>query len=395
MTQRNAFAFLLGLGLCACGGSGGGGNGVAPINLLSFQPASAIVGQSFATGGVHNNGAGPGLPNQSGLSFPSGHVANGSLYVADRNNNRILGWNSIPTGFGANADFVMGVPNFVTVGGGTSATLVTFPNSCWVASNALFVADEANERILIYGPPPTSNVAATVALGKPDLVTQGPTSGQSGLAQVLDVCVALNRIVAADYGNNRVMIWNGIPVASGAIAQIVVGQPNFVTLTSGTTAAKMSQPAGVWTDGTRLVVADTANNRVLIWTSFPTASGQDADLVIGQPDFVTATPGAGALKMASPRSVTSDGLQLFVADTNNSRVLIYSPFPTFSNAAPLRVLGQSTFTNVTANDDNQDSVMDPGPTARTLNTPQGITSFGNQLFVNDTGNHRVLIFTGS
>jgi len=395
MTQRHAIAFLLGLGLCACGGSGNGTSGPSSINLATFQPANAIIGQSFATGGVSNNGAGPGVQNQSGLASPNGHVANGSLYVADRNNNRIMGWNSVPAGFGANADFAMGVPNFVTVGGGTSATLLTFPSSCWVGSNALFVADQQNERVLIYSPPPTSNVAASVALGKPDLTTQGFTSGQNGLSTVDDVCVALNRIVAADTGNNRVMIWNGIPVSSGANAQVVVGQPDFLTLTSGTTAAKMSQPAGVWTDGTRLVVADTANNRVLIWNTFPTALGQNADLVIGQPDFVTATPGTGSLKMASPRSVTSDGVQLFVADTNNSRVLIYSPFPTLSNAAPLRVLGQSTFTNVTANDDNQDGIMDPAPTARTMNTPQGVTSFGNQLFVTDSSNHRVLIFTGS
>lgn len=393
MKHRSAFALLVTVGLCACGGSsGGGGGGASPVNLLNFQSAGVIVGQSLPTGGTQNNG---GVANQVGLYYPGGHVGNGSFYVADDSNNRVMCWDSVPTGVGLGADFVLGQVNFTSTSTGATAGLLSGPRSCCVAANALFVVDRDNHRVLIYSPKPTSTVSASVALGQPDLTTNAIGLGTAGLNQPLDVFVAANRIVVTDLNNNRVMIWNGIPVVSGAAAQLEVGQPDFVTNGPGTTAAKMNAPRGVWTDGTRLVVCESGNNRVLIWNTFPTVSGQPADLVVGQPDFTTATPGAGTQKMNAPFAVTSDGFQLFVADTNNHRVLIFSPFPTASNPVATGVLGQNSFTNVAANDDDQNGVTDATPTARTLNLPRGVTAVGNQLAVNDGANHRVLLFTGS
>jgi hypothetical protein len=398
MSYRRAVPFFVSLGLCACGGSGdgGGGGGSTPVNLVTFQAASAIIGQSTTTGNVPNDGAGVGNPNQSGLHLPTGHVANGSLYVPDGAQNRILGFDQIPSGLGQNADFVLGQSTFTTATFGTSAVALNLPASSWAASNALFVADAINNRVLIYSPAPTtSGAAANFALGQADLTSAVAGTGSAGLQAPNDVCVAANRIVVADTTNNRVLVWNGIPAANGAPAQIVVGQPDFVTTSAGVTAAKMNVPFGVWTDGIRLAVADTANDRVLIWTTFPTSNGQPADIVVGQPDFTTGTSGTGAFKMNNPVSVCSDGSQLFVADAVNNRVLIYSPFPTASNPAAVRVLGQSNFTNVAANDDDQNGVSDASPTARTMFTPSGVTTIGNQLFVPDQNNNRVLVFTGS
>lgn len=391
MSQRRAVGLLVALGLCACGGSGDGGGG-SGINLANFQAADVIVGQTSVNGGATDNG---GTVNQIGLDFPIGHVGNGSLYVADASNSRVLGWNAAPTGLGQPADFVIGQASFTSNGPGTTATTLSGPASCWVAGGALFVADSANGRVLVYGGPPTSNVAASIALGKPDLTTGGFTNGPAGLGYVPDVCVAGNRIVVADQGNRRVLIWNGVPGASGAAAQLVLGQPDFVTFTPGTTAAKMASPTGVWTDGTRLAVADGGNDRVLIWTTFPTANGQAADVVVGQADFTSSNFGAGSQNFNGPQAVASDGAQLFVTDQGNNRVLRFSPFPTSSNPAAVGVLGQSNFTNGAANDDDQDSVTDVAPSARTLTNPSGITVVGNRLYVADSGNNRVLVFTGS
>lgn len=393
MSQHRALACLALLGVAACGGSGGGGGGPTPLNLVNFQYADAIVGQSLPGGGGQNNGMGL-TPNQTGLNRPSGHVGGGSVYVADTGNHRVLGWNGIPTGIGPDADFVIGQSNFTTNTSGTSATKLTNPFSCWVADGALFVVDGNNDRVLIYSGPPNSNAAALVALGKPDLTTSGPTGGQAGLRMCVDVCVAAGRVVVADRTSHRVMVWNGIPAASGANAQLVLGQTDFAGNTVGTTASKLRFPSGVWTDGTRLAVADTINHRVLIWTTFPTSNGQAADVVLGQPDFVTATSGTGAQKMSEPWSVASDGIALFVADAGNNRVLVFSPFPTVSNAAATGVLGQGNFTNVAINDDDQDGSA--GPTsARTMRGPQGVTVVGNRLYVTDSENNRVLVFTGS
>jgi hypothetical protein len=395
--NRRAVLVLLHLGLCACGGSGdGGGGGATPVNLANFQAASDIIGQAAATGMVANNGAGSGLPNQIGLDQPLGHVGNGSLYVCDTANHRILGWNSPPSGLGQPADFVLGQTLFTTQVAGTISPLLNQPSSCWVAGGTLFVADASNGRVLLYGGPPTSNVAATIALGKPDVNTNGATGGQAGLSNIsLDVCVAANRIVVADTGNNRVMIWNGIPGASGSNADVVLGQNTFATNSPGLSLTQMSGPTGVWTDGTRLVVADSTNNRVLVWATFPTANGQAPDFIVGQPNSITGTPGNGTQKFSSPASVASDGVQLFVADRSNSRVLIFSPFPTADNPVATGVLGQNSFTNVIFNDDDQNSVPDANPTARTMASPAGVTVVGNRLYVQDVGNHRILVFTGS
>jgi hypothetical protein len=399
VTHVRRLALGLVLGLCGCGGSGGGdggGNGGGtPVNLVNFQTAGDIIGQSAATGGTQNNGGGA-TPNQVGLSFPAGHVGNGSLYVADSDNHRVLGFNAVPTGFGPNADFVIGQPDFATRTASTTAGTFFQPVSCWVSNDVLFVADSLNERVLLFSPPPTAGGAsAGVALGRPDLTTEGPGSGTTGLNFPADVCVASSRVVVADRDNNRIMIWNGIPAVSGAPAQVVVGQPDFTTIIPGSTAGKTASPRGVWTDGTRLVVADTLNHRVLVWTTFPTANGQPADLVVGQPDFSTSSPGNGTSKMSAPHSVCSDGSKLFVADTENNRVLVFDPFPTASNPAATGVLGQNSFTNVTANDDDQNGANDGSPTGRTMRRPVGVTTIDNRLFVVDYDNHRVLIFTGS
>ena len=49
----------------------------------------------------------------------------------------------------------------------------------------------------------------------------------------------------------------------------------------------MNLPLAVASDGVHVAVADTANNRVLIWNKIPTTTNQNADIVLGQPDFVT------------------------------------------------------------------------------------------------------------
>jgi hypothetical protein len=391
---RRTLALLVCFTLSACGGSsddGGGGGGSPPVNLINFQPASDIVGQTLATTGAANDG---GATGQVGLDRPQGHMGNGSFYVPDRDNHRVMGWNAIPTGLGEPADFVIGQVDFNGSTSGLSAGQLDSPDACWVASNALFVADAGNNRVLVYSPVPTSNAPASFALGQATLGTETAALTQAGLNFPSDVCVASNRIVVADSTNNRVMIWNGIPAANGASAQIVVGQPDFTTGTPGLSAVKMSGPSGVWTDGTRLLVADSNNNRVLVWQTFPTSNGQPADFVIGQPDFATGTFGTGAQGLNNPIAVASNGAQVFVADQSNNRVLVF-PFPNASNAAATGVLGQSNFTNVAANDDDQDGLSDAGPTARTMSFPEGVTVVGNQVFVADAGNNRVLVFTGS
>src|SRR5450755_3882952 len=80
------------------------------------------------------------------------------------------------------------------------------------------------------------------------------------------------------------------PVCVGT-ANVVLGQPDFVTTTQYSVASSntLRTPTGVASDGVHLVVADTDENRVLIWNHIPTGNDQPADVVVGQPNFTSVS----------------------------------------------------------------------------------------------------------
>jgi hypothetical protein len=53
-----------------------------------------------------------------------------------------------------------------------------------------------------------------------------------------------------------------------------------------------NHPSGIASDGSRLLLADRNNNRVLVWNRLP-AANDPPDLVLGQPDFSTNSSGGG------------------------------------------------------------------------------------------------------
>jgi hypothetical protein len=105
-----------------------------------------------------------------------------------------------------------------------------------------------------------------------------------------------NQLFVSDTGRNRVFIWNQIPQTPFQEPDVVLGQDDV----GGTgrnaggmvSAVSLQYPSGIWSDGHRLIVADAWNHRVLIWHHMPTTHGQPADVVIGQRDFETNQPNA-------------------------------------------------------------------------------------------------------
>jgi len=70
---------------------------------------------------------------------------------------------------------------------------------------------------------------------------------------------------------------------------------------------------------------DHLNNRVLIWNTLPT-SMTAADVVVGRQAYSNSFRDSHSYSLRGPNGVCSDGM-LFIADTQNDRVLIYIPFP--------------------------------------------------------------------
>ncbi len=393
-------AALVVLVTTACGGAASGPAGTSnTVALRDFQPASIVFGQPiFALNESNQGQPTPGPHTLSGCGKP----ALAGLYVPDVNNHRVLGFHATPIISNLSASFVLGQPGFTFAFPGVGPTALNEPIAAVVAGNALLVADQGNHRIVIWHNLPTANGAgAKVAIGQPDLFTRDEGAGRAGLRSPAGISVGGGRIAVADRGNHRVLIYDGVPVASGVQASVVVGQGDFDTTTPNRGTPRgpttLADPISAWTDGQRLVVADRGNHRVLIWNQIPTAPGVPADIVLGQADFVSASPAGGPTGMNRPADVCSNGTQLFVADAGNHRVLIWDRFPTASRTAPDRVLGQGDFFHTTPNDDNQDGVQDPAASARTLHAADEMLTihvYGAQLFVGDTGNNRVLIFDG-
>jgi len=200
-----------------------------------------------------------------------------------------------------------------------------------------------------------------VVLGQKDFVETAPSMPptQSTLRTPTGIASDGVRLVVADSDNNRVLIWNSIPFSNNAPADVVVGQANFtsVAVAQPPNSSSLRGPQGVWIQNGRLFVADTFNNRVLIWNSIPTSNGKAADLVIGQTDFnvrvqidlTQAGLNPKADNLVSPVSVTSDGQRLYVSDLGHNRVLIWNSLPARNGQPADVVVGQPDMTSALAN----------------------------------------------
>ncbi len=176
-------------------------------------------------------------------------------------------------------------------------------------------------------------------------------------------------------------------------ATLVLGQPDFTSSAFHIAANGLRLPTAVASDGKVLAVADTANNRVMIWKSIPTLVGQPADVELGQPDFTTVLQGSQVVvdnkSLRAPQGVWIQNGKLFVADTQNHRVLIWNSIPTQNRQPADLVLGQANFNSAVQPDLTKGN---GDPHANTLLNPVSVTSDGTRLYVADLGYNRVLIW---
>lgn len=373
------------------------------MSVSNFQAASVVIGHAdFTT--QYASAVNASSFNAHGLgSTHDPLIIGGKLYLVDTGNHRVLGYNTIPSSNGAAADFVLGQVGFTGTTSGTGPAKFSYPYGMSSDGTKFFVAEYSNNRVLVWNTPPVTNTPADSVIGWPNL--SAPTGGcsPSTLHNPVRPFVVGNKFLLVDYGNNRVLVWNSVTSNSSVAPDMVLGQADFTHCETNDdnqdgagdatpSARTLAGPWDVWSDGTRLAVTELANNRVLVWSTFPTASFTPADIVLGQENMQAAIAGTGDKGLNSPRSVSSNGNQLFVSDRGNYRVVFWNTFPTASHAAFSGVLGQQDFFHYAGNDDNQDGVAGT-PSARTFGGPEGLTVHGNQLFVGDS-NDRYLIFNG-
>ncbi len=292
----------------------------------------------------------------------------------------------------------IGQPDLVTTGcntGGVSAASLCNPSAATVdTAGNLWIADTGNNRVLEFDAPwfewdPVAkqyvvSATATRVFGQPDFSSAACALGASGLCGPRGVAVDTRaNLYVADSGNHRVLHHEN-PLADGA-AERVYGQVDFAhgdCNAGGVGADSLCDPRALVVDAAEtLYVADRGNNRVVAYEDVY-VSGGGADRVFGQGGSTTAAAcGAGPDGLCGPTGLGLDrGGDLLVADTDNSRVLVFDA-PLTDTVAD-RVLGQPDFTATACGAASAASLCHP--------TAVATAAFGDALFVADAGNRRVL-----
>jgi predicted outer membrane repeat protein len=374
-----------------------------PCQLAMDQAANLVVGQPDFTTSTNSP------VNASSLSGPEGVFQAGSnLFVLDTSNHRVLIYNPIPTGNQPTASKVIGQASFTgnsaNQGGAVSSTTLNNPQGIWSNGSTLVVSDLFNNRVLIYrniNALPTVNGQADVVLGQPDMVhnqaNQGGNTARNGMLGPTGVFFDGQWLYVLDTFNNRLLIYKSLPTANGALPDLVIGQPDFVSNganqgLSGPTSQTLWDPRGVWVSNGNLYVADTGNNRVLVYnnggqginTLQAGSASVTADMVLGQAGFTTNGSGTSASLMLNPTGVSVGNCQLFITDLANDRVLVYNSIPVTNNTPADLALGQVDLNTSGA----------PGAAqANNLYLPWGLYAAGDGLYVTDSNQNRVLKYT--
>ena len=313
------------------------------------RPADVVLGQPDGeTEGPAAGGRGP----ERGMHLPTGVlIHDGRLIVADAWHHRILIWNTVPQCSDVAPDVVLGQPDAASVeqnrGGDCSATGFYWPFGIGIIGSSFWVADTGNRRVLGWrNGIPEPDQPADVVLGQPDASShaenRGGDAGPCSFRWPHDIAGTEDLLLIADAGDHRVLGWSPQP-ALDRDADLVIGQPDFTGSEEWPygphTHDRFRFPYAVCLDSggqersDRLAVADTANNRILLWDGMPDGPvcpgtvWRGADHVLAQPDFGSNGENRWTSvqrdTLCWPYGLSLHGDRLAVADSGNNRVMIW------------------------------------------------------------------------
>jgi uncharacterized protein (TIGR03437 family) len=398
------------------------------------QAADVVVGQlDFQT--TIPAGPNASTTRSTGLDAPTGIAVDalGNLYVLDSGNNRIL---RFPQPFAQTGqplpDMVIGQTAFTggtsNQGGAASASTLSFAFTSGTTSTPLeafitfdsagdlWVADAGNNRVLRYnasvlGTQASSNPAADIVIGQSDFITTtySPSSATNPLLSLsalltptgiaFDSAGRLFVEESASTQRGRILMYRP-PFFIGQQASRILGVDLNTPQPPTVSEFQLNvSPGGIFAVGNSIGVADTFDNRILIfppveqWT--PNTTFQAATTVIGQADFTSSTgnralPTSGASTLSFPGGAVFYNNELYIADTGNNRVIVV-PQSGSSFGPATRVLGQDA---MNLNSVNLVEGREFNFTSQTGSVDAGmavdLNSNPPRLYVADTYNHRVL-----
>lgn len=305
-------------------------------------PADWVIGQAdFNTEGRNARGA----VAAHTLNVPAAICAVGKgMAVADAWNHRILIWKELPEDNNVPADIVLGQNDFTSAGANRGKTSGAFNNSfhwpygvAW-KENHLFVADAGNRRVLIWRDIPKRNgQPAAVVLGQHDFNCRdenaGGQPGPMSMRWPHGVTLWQGHLCVSDAGNNRIMIWQGIPDDNGAPCDYALGQTDMNCVDHNRSsyrpsADSLNMPYGIDAREDWLLVADTANSRLLGWHIDDLETGAAARALSGQYNFYNKGDNrwqpARDDSFCWPYGLQVTGNTVVISDSGNNRISLWS-----------------------------------------------------------------------
>jgi hypothetical protein len=303
-------------------------------------PADAVFGQpDFTREGRNARGA----VSATTCNVPVGvAIRDGMLAVADSWNHRVLVWRTIPTESNVAPDLVLGQATrddgTFNRGGPVRADTMYWCSGVTFTERGLIVADTGNRRVLLWDTIPERDGApADRVLGQRDFVTRdengGTSCGSAGMRWPHAIALLEDGgLIVADAGNNRLMVWEREPAFDGAPCDYVIGQRDTDggDHNGGTywpTSSTLNMPYGCTFAGETLVVADTANSRLVGWRRSDVHAGAAAYGLVAQPDFLAKGDNRWTHverdSLCWPYGVAACERTLVIADSGNSRVLLW------------------------------------------------------------------------
>jgi uncharacterized protein (TIGR03437 family) len=248
------------------------------------------------------------------------------LYVADTFNNRILGYRDVRrVRPGDKADIVIGQSDFNRVlinapsnnrESQTNSGLYRPSGLAVDANGDLWVADSGNGRVLRFPKPFDQNLPAgerqraNLVIGQQNFNQRIVDPSSRNMAYPFGLAFSVEgHLLVSDAVHSRILFFrkpaNG-DFTNGQAAERVIGQPDFLTVGRGTTLNRMSSPRHIATDtDDRLYVADSGNNRVLVYDRI-TVVGNDPSPAfqltgVNQPQGVFVSALTGEIWVANTR----------------------------------------------------------------------------------------------
>jgi sugar lactone lactonase YvrE len=329
--------------------------------LATNRAADLVLGQlDFTRGSLRAGLNGPlanaanAVTSNAAFADPIGVAVDsqGAVYVADSSDSRVVKFND-PFGTDRTADQVFGQTSFTSLNPnppyGSAGSLLGPSGVSLDAADNLWIADRRDHRVVrISNAPgkPATGGTADLVLGQAGFVSSNtlPAYAPGCAANRMNLPYAVyaapsGRLYVADTGNNRVLAFSP-PFSSGMNASAVFGQPNLTSCAANRGGAAgpdtLNQPSGVLEDAAgNVLIADRANQRVLVY--YTPFGGGDlvADEVMGQPNFTSVAqvpPQPGTFVLPTGLAADPAG-RVYVADVDNSRVTRFA-----TNSGPLVLL---------------------------------------------------------